>query len=59
MNRFGDIEKALALLAPSVNIRLGGAGNKAFFMLNDNADYSIHTVKSVKFWDMCAAEALL
>lgn len=46
-------------LKPSVNIRIGGAGNKAIYMLDDNADFFVHVVRGIKFWDMCAAEALI
>lgn len=59
LNRFSEIEKVLKLLAPSINIRIGGAGNKAVYILDDYADYLIHTVKSMKYWDMCASEALM
>ena len=40
-------------------MRIPGAGNKAFQMLESNADYLIHVVQGIKYWDMCAAEALM
>jgi fructose-1,6-bisphosphatase/inositol monophosphatase family enzyme len=40
-------------------MRIGGAGNKCLYMLDDKACYLIHTVKSMKFWDVCAVEALI
>jgi fructose-1,6-bisphosphatase/inositol monophosphatase family enzyme len=42
-----------------VNIRIGGAGNKGIFMLEDYADYMVHVVQGIKFWDMCAVDALM
>jgi 3'(2'), 5'-bisphosphate nucleotidase len=49
----------LKLLQPNITLRIGGAGNKCVQILDDQADFLIHTVKSMKFWDMCAAEALM
>lgn len=28
-------------------------------MLDDLADYMIHVVKGIKYWDMCASDALI
>ena len=59
LNRFSSIDEVLGLLKPSINVRIGGAGNKAVHILDEYTDYMIHTVKSMKYWDMCAAEALM
>jgi 3'-phosphoadenosine 5'-phosphosulfate (PAPS) 3'-phosphatase len=40
-------------------MRIGGAGNKCLHLLDDKACYLIHTVKSMKYWDTCAVEALI
>jgi fructose-1,6-bisphosphatase/inositol monophosphatase family enzyme len=40
-------------------MRIGGSGNKCLHILDDKACYLIHTVKSMKFWDVCAVEALI
>ena len=59
MNRFSQMQECLDQLKPSVNIRVGGAGNKAVHMLDGNADALVHVVKGIKYWDMCASEALM
>ncbi len=59
MNRFSAVEKALDLLKPNVTMRIGGSGNKCLNILDNKADYLIHTVKSMKYWDVCAVEALI
>lgn len=40
-------------------MRIGGAGNKCLHILENKACYLIHTVKSMKYWDTCAVEALI
>lgn len=59
LNRFNTIEKALELLKPNVTMRIGGAGNKSLYILDNKADYLVHLVKSMKYWDVCAVEALI
>lgn len=49
----------LDMLKPSIDIRLGGAGNKAISMLDNETDSMVHFVPGIKFWDMCAGEALI
>lgn len=53
------MQTAIEKLHPSVNLRLGGAGNKALYILYEYADYFLHVVRGIKMWDTCAAEALL
>jgi len=59
LNRFGAVEKALELLKPNVTMRIGGSGNKSLYIIENQADYLIHTVKSMKYWDVCAVEAMI
>jgi len=59
MNRFSQMQKVIEKMQPTINIRLGGAGNKALFLLDENADILLHMTRGIKFWDMCAAEALM
>lgn len=59
MNRFSQMQTVLDLMKPSVIIRLGGAGNKALHILDEYADLLLHMTKGIKFWDMCASEALM
>ena len=33
--------------------------NKCLYILDNKACYLIHTVKSMKYWDTCAVEALI
>jgi 3'-phosphoadenosine 5'-phosphosulfate (PAPS) 3'-phosphatase len=40
-------------------MRIGGSGNKCLYILDNKAEYLIHTVKSMKYWDTCAVEALV
>jgi 3'-phosphoadenosine 5'-phosphosulfate (PAPS) 3'-phosphatase len=43
-----------------VNIcRVAGAGNKFVYLLDQKADYYINLVPGLKYWDMCASEALM
>lgn len=59
MNRFSQMQTVLDKMSPSVIIRLGGAGNKALHILDEYADLLLHMTKGIKFWDMCASEALM
>jgi hypothetical protein len=38
------MQDALEYLKPCVNIRVGGAGNKGVFLLEDQADVFVHVV---------------
>ena len=42
-----------------MTIRVGGAGNKGIYLLEDVADCMIHVVKGMKCWDICAVDALI
>lgn len=53
------MQNVLSKLEPSVLMRMLGAGNKAVNMLDEYGDIFIHVVKGIKFWDMCAPEALV
>ena len=46
-------------MQPYSQQRYGGAGNKVIALLDDQVDAIVHVVKSMKYWDTCAAEALL
>ena len=59
LNRFTAVEKALDLMKPNLTMRIGGSGNKCLYILDNQAEYLIHTVKSMKYWDTCAVEALV
>jgi 3'-phosphoadenosine 5'-phosphosulfate (PAPS) 3'-phosphatase len=59
LNRFSAVEQVLLRLEPNTPLRIGGAGNKCLHILEDHAEYLIHTVKSMKYWDTCAVEALI
>lgn len=39
--------------------RVAGAGNKIVYMLDAMADFYINLVPGLKYWDMCASEALI
>lgn len=53
------MENMLEHLKPHIAHRIGGAGNKCLTLLDDRAEYLIHTVLSMKYWDTCAVEALI
>ncbi len=53
------MQTVLDKMSPSVIIRLGGAGNKALHLLDEYADLLLHMTRGIKFWDMCASEALI
>jgi hypothetical protein len=38
------MQQCLKFLKPSINIRIGGAGNKAVHMLESQADAMVHVV---------------
>ena len=40
-------------------MRLGGSGNKSLHLLDDKSEFSFNIIKGIKYWDMCAAEALI
>jgi len=51
--------EALEYLQPCVTIRIPGAGNKGFYMMENEADYLIHLLRGINYWDMCATDALI
>eukprot|EP00347_Sterkiella_histriomuscorum_P005289 403357170 len=59
VNRFEHTQNVLDHMKPLVSMRLGGAGQKAIVMLDEYADFFVHVVQGIKFWDMCASEALI
>ena len=59
MNRFTkELENLLLDLDPVKIVRKGGAGNKISTLLVEEADIYVMP-KGLKFWDVCAPEALL
>lgn len=44
LNRFGQMQTILDHLKPSVNMRIGGAGNKIINLLDEYADLMCHVV---------------
>mmetsp|Transcript_4042 Transcript_4042/g.2990 ORF Transcript_4042/g.2990 Transcript_4042/m.2990 type:complete len:189 (-) Transcript_4042:276-842(-) len=43
-NRFKQMQEVLEQISPSVNIRVGGAGNKGIVLLEGQADVLVHVV---------------
>ena len=39
--------------------RVAGSGNKIVYMLDQKADLYVNLVPGMKYWDMCASEALI
>ena len=46
-------------LNPSQIKRMAGAGNKFTYLSEGLADFYLNLVPGLKFWDMCASEALI
>jgi 3'-phosphoadenosine 5'-phosphosulfate (PAPS) 3'-phosphatase len=44
---------------PVNTCRVAGAGNKFVYLLDQKADYYVNFVPGLKYWDMCASEALI
>ena len=53
------MDELFTALDPVNVARVGGAGNKIVFMLDHMSDYYINLVPGMKYWDMCASEALI
>ena len=53
------MDELLMALDPINVARVPGAGNKIVYMLDQLADYYINLVPGLKYWDMCASEALI
>ena len=51
--------ETLTLLKPSLEMRIGGSGNKSINLIEQQSDYALNVVKGIKYWDICAAEALI
>jgi 3'-phosphoadenosine 5'-phosphosulfate (PAPS) 3'-phosphatase len=39
--------------------RVAGSGNKIIHLIDKKADYYLNLVPGFKYWDMCAADALI
>jgi len=60
MNRNQVIMNEIYEAMQTVNVaRVAGSGNKWVYMLDQKADAYINMVPGLKFWDLCAGEALL
>lgn len=60
MNRNQNkMDELLGALDPINVARIAGAGNKIVYMLDAMSDYYINLVPGMKYWDMCASEALI
>lgn len=46
-------------MMPAHLSRVAGAGNKIVYLLDQKADLYVNMVPGLKFWDMCAGEALI
>lgn len=53
------MDELLMALDPINVARIAGAGNKIVYMLDQLADYYINLVPGLKYWDLCAGEALI
>jgi 3'(2'), 5'-bisphosphate nucleotidase len=60
LQHFSDeMQKIIETANPTEIKRIGGAGNKAMNVVIGNADCYIHPSVGLKFWDLCAPEALI
>jgi 3'-phosphoadenosine 5'-phosphosulfate (PAPS) 3'-phosphatase len=53
------MDKLINAINPINVARVAGSGNKIVYLLDQKADYYINLVPGFKYWDMCAAEALI
>lgn len=53
------MNKLIDAVNPDNVARVAGAGNKIVYMLDQKADLYLNLVAGLKFWDMCAGEALI
>ncbi len=49
----------ISAIRPVNSARVAGSGNKIIYILDQKADYYLNLVPGFKYWDMCAAEALI
>lgn len=54
-----SMNKLIDAVNPDNVARVAGAGNKIVYMLDQKADLYLNLVAGLKFWDMCAGEALI
>ena len=60
MNRNQEsMNQIIAALSPDHIARVAGAGNKVVYMLDQKSDAYVNLVPGLKFWDLCAGEALI
>ena len=53
------MDKLIKAINPINGARVAGSGNKIVYLLDQKADYYMNLVPGFKYWDMCAAEALI
>lgn len=53
------MDQIIEALRPIQIERVAGSGNKFVHMVDEKSDYYLNFVPGMKFWDMCASEALL
>jgi 3'-phosphoadenosine 5'-phosphosulfate (PAPS) 3'-phosphatase len=60
MNRNQEsMNEILDACQPDHLARVAGAGNKIVHMLDQKSDFYCNLIPGLKFWDMCAGEALI
>ena len=53
------MQQIIHAIRPLNVAKVAGSGNKIIYILDTKADYYINLVPGFKYWDMCAAEALI
>ena len=53
------MNEIFSALRPEHVARVAGAGNKIVYLLDQKADYYVNLIPGLKYWDMCASEALI
>lgn len=53
------MNEILHALNPKCIARVAGAGNKTVHLIDEKADFYVNLIPGLKYWDLCAGEALL
>ena len=53
------MDKVLQSMRPKHIQKIAGSGNKFVALLDETVDFYANFVPGLKFWDMCACEALM
>ena len=53
------MKRVFEILKPRSIEKVAGSGNKFIHLVEDLSEYYINLVPGIKYWDMCASEAII